>query len=60
MYTEEQIKALKEYKKALHDYNTDQITYEQYVKLTLPLWDRLNVLFEKDQKSSWHTGTDAI
>lgn len=52
MYTEEQIKALKEYKKALHDYNTDQITYKQYVTLTLPLWDRLNVLFEKDQKSS--------
>ena len=52
MYTQEQLKALKEFKKAIDDYNTDQITFEQYVAITLPLWDQLNVLFKKDQKSN--------
>lgn len=52
MYTQEQTQALKEYNKALKDYNTDQITYEQYVEITFPLWNKLNTLFEKNQKSS--------
>lgn len=51
MYTDEQIKTLKEYKAILKDYNEGKISYKEYVDQTLPLWDKLNVLFEKDQKS---------
>jgi hypothetical protein len=50
MYTTEQTQALKEYNTALNDYNQGNITYERYIELTLPLWEKLNILFEKTQK----------
>ena len=52
MYTTEQLDALKKYKALLEDYNKGTISYKEYVDQTLPLWDLLNKLFEKDQKSS--------
>jgi hypothetical protein len=52
MYTDEQIKTLKKFKAILEDYNKGTISYKEYVDQTLPLWDLLNKLFEKDQKSS--------
>ena len=50
MYTQEQLDTLKKYKQALQNYNTGKITYNEYVAETLPLWEKLNYLFEKPKK----------
>lgn len=47
MFTPEQAQALKEFKTILEKYNTGQITYTEYVEKTLPLWDKINILFNK-------------
>ncbi len=48
MYTDEQTQTLKKYKALLQDYNTGKISYQAYVDQTLPLWNKLNVLFKKN------------
>lgn len=50
MLTQEQKDTLQTYKQALNDYNTGKITYNEYVEQTLPLWNKLNILFEKPKK----------
>lgn len=50
MYTQEQQDTLKKYKQALNNYNAGNITYDEYVTETLPLWEKLNYLFEKPKK----------
>jgi hypothetical protein len=50
MYTPDQIKALTEYKQALQHYNTGKITYSEYIEQTIPIWEKLNYLFEKPKK----------
>lgn len=52
MYTQEQLDTLKQYKQALNNYNTGKISYKEYVDTTLPLWDKLNKLFEIAQKNN--------
>lgn len=52
MYTTEQADTLRQYKALLNDYNTGKLDYQTFVELTLPIWDRLNILFERDQKTS--------
>ena len=46
--TLEQIQALQSFKKALNDYNEDKISFNEYVNITLPLWQKINILFKKD------------
>jgi hypothetical protein len=50
MYTQAQKQALQDYKKALQDYNNDKISYKEYVAITLPLWDKINILFDMESK----------
>lgn len=50
--TQEQTQALQQFKQALNDYNEDKISFNEYVSITLPLWEKINILFKKDQKSS--------
>jgi hypothetical protein len=52
MLTQQQIDTLKQYKQALDDYNTHKISYQQYIDTTAPLWDKLNKLFENNQKNN--------
>ena len=46
--TPEQIQALKEFKQLLNDYNKGKISLKEYVDITLPLWNKINILFKKD------------
>jgi hypothetical protein len=41
-------KVLRDYKALLKDYNEGKISYKEFVDQTLPLWNKLNNLFEKD------------
>jgi hypothetical protein len=51
MYTQAQTQALLKFKQALQDYNQGHITVEQYAEITLPLWNEINQLFDRNQKS---------
>lgn len=46
MLTPDQIQALKKYKHTLNQYNNNQITFEEYVKQTIPLWEQIRILFD--------------
>lgn len=52
MYTTEQADTLRQYKALLAEYNAGKLDYQTYVDKTLPLWDKLNTLFERHQKTS--------
>jgi len=52
MYTTEQALILRQYRKILAEYNSGNMDYQTFVDKTLPLWDKLNTLFERYQKTS--------
>jgi hypothetical protein len=50
MLTPEQMQALKKYKHTLNQYNSGQITFEEYVQQTTPQWEQIRILFNFPKK----------
>lgn len=47
-YTDDQIRAMREFKNAIAEYNNGEITLDEYVKKTRILWKILEKIFEKN------------